>query len=97
MKGVILFAAAAFLSITQAHGSTELVMSGGVTIEARKDNTSVKVTSGKGLTEPTSGVAANSKAIWVRESKDGTEVWAFMTQLHRLASLSEGVMGSLER
>lgn len=49
MKGVILFAAAAFLSITQAHGSTELVMREGVTIEARKDNTSVKVTSGKGL------------------------------------------------
>ena len=44
-----IFAAAFALLPTCAYAVTELVMREGVTIEARKDNTSVKVTSGKGF------------------------------------------------
>lgn len=42
-----IFTVASTLLSTCAHAATELVMREGVTIEARKDNTSVKVTSGK--------------------------------------------------
>ncbi len=49
MITVTVFVVAALLSTTRAYGGTELVMREGVTIEARKDNTSVKVTSGKGF------------------------------------------------
>ena len=45
----IIFTIVAALQSTCAYAGTELVMREGVTIEARKDNTSVKVTSGKGF------------------------------------------------